>query len=973
MEYGRKKQVSNSFSINDRKWFECNVCRRLFVQKRHAISHLERDHNKPQQRDYQYEETSVNGKKIFCCNICGRQFRQKRSVVQHQNRDHNLSQSLDVSRTGSSDLAATYDGVEDLPGSSLNMSTVDSNLNLNCDSESNSNVSDWTVNRYSDQLTQHGDEGSESDISYTDHDLDVSQSSCSSDDDISGLDSDPDTSDLDCKSDCSSDDDVSGLDSDPGTTDLDCKSDSSTLPNDRVPLLENEMQALKILSCFQKHNLSLSASRDILETMRTLFPTSEKVKMLNLEYIYSVVNTDNTNSVKEVHYCEICNSTFPKDPNEFKCNQNNCDGLRYKGSHSSQNRQDRQPRKCFLIADISAQLRSLLKTPGVLQEIRQCKRQIKDRMCDTVLTDITDGTEYRKLLETGGFLASSPFNLTAVLNTDGVNLYSSSKVELWPLFIAINEISPKHRFARENLLLIGIWQGKGKPPFQVLMEHVGNDLNELYNKGVEITVEKKVIKAKLSVICGVFDLPAKASLLNMTFYNGAESCITCEEPGFVTKQGKGSARCYPYREVNEKAKIRTHEEVVEHMKNATAKKRVKGFKGLSGLVAIKSYDLVKGTVPDYMHCVLLGITHTLLGKWFSPRESGKSYFIGKHIKTVSKRLQNIKPPQSIERLPRDLEKHYASLKATELQAWLLFYAIPCLAGILPDEYLKHFAYLSESIYILLGDNISVAHLERSGSLLNTFYAEFAHLYGAGSCGLNVHNACAHLLWYVQLWGPIWAWSCFPFEDANATLLQSTHGTGNVTMQIMKYKQAESSMRQKGFESAEASLWKVNKRADNCDVCGKIKCFLENEISENVAVALSNCIPESSDEVKKVDRIRVNGKQFSSRKYSRMQRRICYIVLYESGTESVGSLEYFIYIATNNLVYAVIQKYNSESVSSIPIGSHIMKVKATNIVEVVPADHLIDTLVYINVNSQTLPYEEEYVALMPSAHGHAILK
>jgi hypothetical protein len=45
-------------------------------------------------------------------------------------------------------------------------------------------------------------------------------------------------------------------------------------------------------------------------------------------------------------------------------------------------------------------------------------------------------------------------------------------MELLPICIAINELSPKHKFARENLLLIGILQGKGEPPFKVLMEQM---------------------------------------------------------------------------------------------------------------------------------------------------------------------------------------------------------------------------------------------------------------------------------------------------------------------------------------------------------------------------------------------------------------------------------------------------------------------------------------------------------------------
>ena len=107
-----------------------------------------------------------------------------------------------------------------------------------------------------------------------------------------------------------------------------------------------------------------------------------------------------------------------------------------------------------------------------------------------------------------------------------------------------------------------------------------------------------------------------------------------------------------------------------------------------------------------MHAVLLGITNMLMYKWFSPTQGNKEYFVGNNLKKISSRLQSIHPPASIERLPRDLEKHYQSLKATELQACLLFYGIPCLIGIVPDTYFNHFSYLSEAIYILLGDNIT---------------------------------------------------------------------------------------------------------------------------------------------------------------------------------------------------------------------------------------------------------------------------
>jgi len=84
------------------------------------------------------------------------------------------------------------------------------------------------------------------------------------------------------------------------------------------------------------------------------------------------------------------------------------------------------------------------------------------------------------------------------------------------------------------------------------------------------------------------------------------------------------------------------------------------------------------------------------------------------LRGISKRLIGIKPPDYVERLPRDLEKHFAHLKATELQAWLLYYALPCFSVYLPAKYLKH----SEAIHLLIGDCITEADLVGAETLLH---------------------------------------------------------------------------------------------------------------------------------------------------------------------------------------------------------------------------------------------------------------
>ena len=445
-----------------------------------------------------------------------------------------------------------------------------------------------------------------------------------------------------------------------------------------------------------------------------------------------------------------------------------------------------------------------------------------------VLTDITDGECYRAMMGDDLFLDKAKNNLTAIFNTDGVNLYSSSKVELWPIFLAINELSPAQRFSRNNIILLGLWQGKGKPPFQAFLQIFTDEMNTLYTEGVEVQIDEETYSVKLSVLCGITDLPAKAELLNMSYFNGEYACITCEEPGLTVKQGKGHAKCYPYRNVESRYSGRSHENVIINMNTGSDKKRSKGFKGTSELVNLQNYNIVDGTVPDYMHDVLLGITKTLLSQWFSPSESQKEHFIGKHIKIISKRIKNIKPPVTIERLPRNLEKHYQHFKATELQSWLLYYSIPCVKGFLGDEYMENLACLANAVYILLGDEITQSGLEKAADLLNQFYSSFQRLYGNGSCGLNVHNTSLHLPEYVKMWDPIWCWSCFPFEDANSMLLQALHGTGNVLKQVMKYRQATLNICKKGLDLKKTTTWKITVEATNCDIAGATKKLGESE-------------------------------------------------------------------------------------------------------------------------------------------------
>ncbi|KAJ8319643.1 hypothetical protein KUTeg_002806 [Tegillarca granosa] len=251
-------------------------------------------------------------------------------------------------------------------------------------------------------------------------------------------------------------------------------------------------------------------------------------------------------------------------------------------------------------------------------------------------------------------------------------------------------------------------------------------MNTIYNDGVEVTIEEETYTVKLSVLCCITDLPAKAETLNMSYFNGEYACITCTEPGLTVAQGKGHTKCFPYRNAESRYSRRSDESIIINMNEGSNIKRSKGFKGMSELANLQSYNIVDGTVPDYMVCYSV-LQNYCLVSGFLLLKVKKKHFIGKHIKVISKRMKNIKPPSNIERLPRDLEKHYQHFKATELQTWLLYYSIPCVRGFLEEEYMKNLVCFAEAIYILLGDSITPTSLEHAVDLLNQFYASFQRL------------------------------------------------------------------------------------------------------------------------------------------------------------------------------------------------------------------------------------------------------
>ncbi|XP_072145539.1 uncharacterized protein [Dermacentor andersoni] len=390
---------------------------------------------------------------------------------------------------------------------------------------------------------------------------------------------------------------------------------------------------------------------------------------------------------------------------------------------------------------------------------------------DDSTTDDVDDDDVRQFFENIRERVNAEWcDITVTINTDGSPVFKSSKYSVWPIQILVNELPFDIRFC--NIVVGALWFAKCHPPAHLFMLTFVKVFNNMNTISWQHAGER--INSKVFVTCCCVDSPARASLLNMKQFNGFYGCSWCLEKGTAVE------RTLRYIPGESAAALRTHRGMVQDMQDAYEQGRpVHGIKGPSPLLQLKGFNLVWCLPPDYMHCVLEGVTQQITELWLTG--AGTPFYIGRHIQEVENRIRDLKPPASFCRLPRPIgERKY--WKATEWLYWLLFYALPCLKGVLQERYLTHFSLLCEAIFLLLQTSVSASDLQRADHLLSSFVNRVCVLYGESSATYNVHQLL-HLSKSVEMLGPLWGTSTFPFENSNGLLVKLVTASKGVPLQI----------------------------------------------------------------------------------------------------------------------------------------------------------------------------------------------
>lgn len=299
-------------------------------------------------------------------------------------------------------------------------------------------------------------------------------------------------------------------------------------------------------------------------------------------------------------------------------------------------------------------------------------------------------------------------------------------------------------------------------------------MNNISTSGIECVIggESRLIKV-YGVSCCV-DAVARAPMQGIKQFNGTYGCGWCLHPGVYMKEAKS----LKYPTLDHTPEARNLDNTVAFMEEfKRTKKPVRGVQSISPLLNLIAFNIIFGFVPDYMHCILIGVAKQITELMLNSLPS-------EDLNYLSDQLLQIKAPNQLARLTRPLTER-KFWKAREWENWVLYYSLPVLSLKLDREFIQHWGLLVESLYILLQTDITYDQLEHSDMMLNEFVVRTEQLYSKKAMTFNVHQLL-HIAKSVYNWGPLWAHSTFAFEAGNAQIVKAIKCAKGVNLQILRY-------------------------------------------------------------------------------------------------------------------------------------------------------------------------------------------
>ena len=137
----------------------------------------------------------------------------------------------------------------------------------------------------------------------------------------------------------------------------------------------------------------------------------------------------------------------------------------------------------FIEISIEDQIRSLFAKTGIWNLLNHRFSRVKKGKNN--IEDIYDGKQYRRFFKNGGILDDQR-NISLTWNTDGIPVFKSSKLAIWPLYFTVNELPYADRISRNNMIVAGLWFGSSKPNMLTYLKPFHSSLRNLETHGIRV-------------------------------------------------------------------------------------------------------------------------------------------------------------------------------------------------------------------------------------------------------------------------------------------------------------------------------------------------------------------------------------------------------------------------------------------------------------------------------------------------------
>lgn len=324
-------------------------------------------------------------------------------------------------------------------------------------------------------------------------------------------------------------------------------------------------------------------------------------------------------------------------------------------------------------------------------------------------------------------------DLHLLINIDGLPLYKSSNIQLWPILIAVKNSVHKDPF------IVALWCGEGKPNLNIFVENFVIELSTLISNGIYFLNNHEI-----KTVVFVCDAPARAFIKGIKTHSGYYSCEKCIQKGVYYKS-------VVFPEIN--SKLRTNDGFRQRI--------YKEHHLTDSPLELLPIDMINSFGLDYMHLVCLGVVRKLISMWLSEVPHKLSV---QQISKISNRIDHVRQyvPIDFNRKLRNFN-YFRVWKATEYRMFLLYYGPIVLKNVLDAEKYEHFILLHCAIRILNCKYRMHKYSYIARFLLKEFVSSFKNIYGSKHIVYNVHNLL-HLANDCCNLGTLDSWSAFPFEN-----------------------------------------------------------------------------------------------------------------------------------------------------------------------------------------------------------------